>query len=836
MAYQSYAKGGSFAPKETTTYLPALEENRRRIEKSEDIYFDQMRRNDQTRVRNAERAGEGLQALGKFSQSLSETLRVMEEKKAEKDQAEGLAMAYSEGLYGPGSPQRAELDAGETGLKEADAALNTAASEVLAGNPENYGAAHKVKELSGWKEYGYAMGKAQIAGAQYATWMQNALMTDNETEVVIGDQRFTPATARTPEQKAAAMSVLREKFNEEMGVTNVNPVLLAKYMFPEMYEGDARIMGNARREFAIEQSFQDQTEAYAVFETDKDFSGLLTRISSTVGSNGQFLGYRGAWNQAMGRLEDMYKAGLLTELDLKNIEGQTQPGTNKTFGELHKTKFTTLRRNIQDFEDAEWSRDEGRKQQERKEAESEIIDQLMSQENVTQADLDAAEATLDGIYPGMDSTRLNSMSGDMTVEAEAKELQEKQIKQLADAGLLTPERLSGFHWDLQRRYQDIARIQGAANAQTGGYQTELDSLKDDIEDIAKVTAVTARSGTVNIAVANAQQQFRSRVAKYLATGEMTPEEAGRQAYADLRNEIIEGSTTEGSQWYLNKEGFAGQIPKANNEDSVTTIRKFEEESKRIAQTLQALGGVTALNKTPNLIFTDQELETIEESFGRPGFTFPQQAIYWASQFGVDPIEIINAQRKAEGMSPLEIPPAIETVRQGVDPELQNLLHRYKSPERSARALGSLGTYNPTIVPDGFGDVIQEAATAAGIPPSILAGLIETESAWNPVAVSPAGARGIAQFMPKTAEEWGVNTSDPVSSINGAARYLRYLAEYFDGDLNLAIYAYNGGMGNIEKLGPGFDGPDGENYKYHGKVMRGAYKYGYGQIPVRTAFK
>ena len=53
MAYQSYAKGGSFAPKETTTYLPALREDQKRIREGEDAYFDQMRRNDQTRIKNA---------------------------------------------------------------------------------------------------------------------------------------------------------------------------------------------------------------------------------------------------------------------------------------------------------------------------------------------------------------------------------------------------------------------------------------------------------------------------------------------------------------------------------------------------------------------------------------------------------------------------------------------------------------------------------------------------------------------------------------------------------------------------------------------------------------
>ena len=106
-------------------------------------------------------------------------------------------------------------------------------------------------------------------------------------------------------------------------------------------------------------------------------------------------------------------------------------------------------------------------------------------------------------------------------------------------------------------------------------------------------------------------------------------------------------------------------------------------------------------------------------------------------------------------------------------------------------------------------------------------MIETESAWNPNAVSGAGAKGLAQFMDPTAAEFGVSPYNPQSAIDGAAKYLKYLTDFFNGDMRLAIFAYNGGMGNIQK----FNGPipgSQENQEYYGKVMRGAYKYGYGK--------
>ena len=102
-------------------------------------------------------------------------------------------------------------------------------------------------------------------------------------------------------------------------------------------------------------------------------------------------------------------------------------------------------------------------------------------------------------------------------------------------------------------------------------------------------------------------------------------------------------------------------------------------------------------------------------------------------------------------------------------------------------------------------------------------IIDTESAFNPQAVSPAGAQGLGQFMPPTAAEFGVDVNDPVSSIDGAARYLRYLIDYFNGDMNLAIYAYNGGMGNIERYGGPIPG-NRENEEYLQKVLNNSTKY------------
>lgn len=94
-------------------------------------------------------------------------------------------------------------------------------------------------------------------------------------------------------------------------------------------------------------------------------------------------------------------------------------------------------------------------------------------------------------------------------------------------------------------------------------------------------------------------------------------------------------------------------------------------------------------------------------------------------------------------------------------------------------------------------------------------LIQQESGGNPNAVSPAGAVGLTQFMPKTAAGRGVNPRDPISSINGTVGYLSDL-HHQTGDWNTALAAYNWGPGNVQKYGTG--NMPAETRKYVDTIM------------------
>ena len=97
------------------------------------------------------------------------------------------------------------------------------------------------------------------------------------------------------------------------------------------------------------------------------------------------------------------------------------------------------------------------------------------------------------------------------------------------------------------------------------------------------------------------------------------------------------------------------------------------------------------------------------------------------------------------------------------------------------------------------DLIQEAAARYRVDAALIAAIVKTESANNPLAVSHKGARGLMQLMLETAAELGVkDIHDPKQNVFGGTRYIKQLLRRYEGDVDLALAAYNAGPAAVDR--------------------------------------
>lgn len=117
-----------------------------------------------------------------------------------------------------------------------------------------------------------------------------------------------------------------------------------------------------------------------------------------------------------------------------------------------------------------------------------------------------------------------------------------------------------------------------------------------------------------------------------------------------------------------------------------------------------------------------------------------------------------------------------------------------TPVQQLAKIDSRGTTN-------YHRIVHEKATEYDIDPSLIKAVIKTESNWNHRAISRKGAMGLMQLMPSTANDMDVrNPFNPEENIEGGTKYLKYLLKRFNGDLILALAAYNAGPKIVEKFG------------------------------------
>lgn len=152
----------------------------------------------------------------------------------------------------------------------------------------------------------------------------------------------------------------------------------------------------------------------------------------------------------------------------------------------------------------------------------------------------------------------------------------------------------------------------------------------------------------------------------------------------------------------------------------------------------------------------------------------------------------------------------------------------KTEEQKLPTITSLSEFKTktNALPD-FNNIIKTQAEKNGIDENLLKAVIKTESGFNPNARSGAGAMGLMQLMPKTAESLGViDPYNPQQNVEGGTKYLKNLLSKYEGNKEMALAAYNAGPGTVDRYG-GIP-PYKETQNYVKKVLEQEAKLNGGQ--------
>lgn len=753
---------------------------------------------------------EGLTALADFSDTLSKALVTFAQARNEKQKAEGISQFYEDQ-----AAQQQALEEHERQLapvREFDYASKAAASDAMdQGVP--FEVADKLKQLSGWKKYGYAQAAAMAAGDGYKSWMLTQLQsneglvtlnagTPEERTVKINSQELTVA------ESAAVRAELRTRYLQQSGLANLSAGLQAQ-AFKPMHQADSEMNGLARLNYSIRKSQEDEQILVRDFINNKDLGSLITGLTSLVDQNGKAYGNKGAIARTRQLIADMAAQG--EDVDFKQLRNQPVPWDKKgrTFGELYgkagqwlsglETEVARAKIARASLENQQW-------EVKRHNTVKGLVDDYRSRPSFTKADIEEGQRFLVSQGYGR-SSELDALGATISEDALYVSERQKEAERKRITGTLTPEYVNTLPPELFNTYAPVAAAQAKAT-QTPAAKASMDSLENHIKTFTKVGPLKDLEGIPTLIVADLQREYLQELAK---ASVMPDFEANQVQYERaaiktvLDNFAVNSKAGSGHAHEYVKGGFPNYFKSAS-----VTAGQTREWMKSRYQKIQDKNGLMNALKDPEFgLMSKERYAQISQSYGTPGFHFPPEVTHFSNKYNIPPITIMNEWADTLGETKLSEPAAMERFRANTEAN-KHLFNRYSTEFRTARALGTPETWRSQTSMRG------QFAAPKPTTPTVYGSRSDYRGSSTVVTVETKDQQGRPlRFAPKAADAWKqmlaagmpVNPKDITSVYRDENDYLRLKSE-----------GYNPASNSYHNYGEAID--------VHGKTGEWIRKYGH----------
>lgn len=739
-----------------------------------DMIFQQDQRNRQAvqqqvqnnyvqTIRDAERQGQDevrtLQALSSFSETAFKALGEFNQKREE-----GIKLGVQEALYAVGSPSIKTLQE----IHKLDRNLtdqSLAENQFVKGLLDSGGSIQDIRYLmkhSNAKYWSESRAIAENIGVGYGNFVNQ----NYETKFKVREgQEISYSEARALgdlEAQQTILSQLRKQYRQESRMLDMSPQAVAAYVDPQIRAFDNQLQQAANAEY----------RKLADTEVQNNITRSIHQKISTEGAAGaaQWLSSLPSGNQrregkqallryfATAASGDGWQDAQKVWQDLLNQPIDEQ-GT--TFGEFNKNdsqvigvsrEFIQARaRSLQDFNLQETETRTGFEL-----AARELAQMLKDNPNgFTEADGEAVQLRLQELFkgrvaPGTRSDIIDNLIKNESTNALYRKNLEEQLQKLADTGQLTKERMEamGVPGTIAAKWMNMAEATSRDRTANGNFKPQMEALASLAKSPPTIQAKP--DGTYHWSVPLMTQRLQNRfLTKYAELKAAGDPNAVNAALSFVQQEFA--AQTKNPRFFSNDAtnlgGYAA-FTQAAKPSGVAVARM------KSVQTSIAKLGVKALD-SPGSVFSKSQLLQLEQDMAKPRFTMDPMAQYVGAQMGVDPFTVINRQRRAAGLKPIGLPETAVTFSTTVNPELKRKLDAYRTPELSTRAMTSTRTFNPGLIPKGYGPMVVEAAQKAGINPAFVAAFAEAENgSWDPNILSMGGAAAGVGLMQLSQEYHG----------------------------------------------------------------------------------